>query len=300
MVKKVALASLVIIIVLLAAWQGYTWRNTRPGQSVNPQPENHETIAPPAPNEPNGADQAIPVRVLDILGRSDKLTTPEWTAMQQWRSSVKQIATENPTTVFINGSGAKPEVALTFDDGPEDVITPQVLDILREYRITATFFFKGNQLDHYTGVVKQAYTDGNLIASHAYSHQELDKMNQTDIDKEIVASDRAFKRVIGVVPAMIRPPFGSINQDVLNVCQNQQEKIILWSIDTLDWSEPEPEHIAKNVLDNVRPGDIILMHSVKDQEATVQALPLIIRGLQAKGYTMVNLSELLKIPAYKN
>ena len=298
--KKVILASLIIIIVFLAGWQGYSWRNSLLGQSVTPQPENNETIAPPTPNEPTSMHQPVPARVLDILGGSDKLTSQQWIVMQQWRSSVKQSATENPTTVFINGSGAKPEVALTFDDGPDDEITPQVLDVLREYRVTATFFFKGNQLDNYAGVVKQAYTAGNLIASHAYSHQELDKMNQTDIDKEIAASDRVFKRVIGVVPAMIRPPFGSINQDVLDVCQKQQEKIILWSIDTLDWSEPEPEHIAKNVLDNVRPGDIILMHSVQGREATVQALPLIIKGLQAKGYAMVNLSELLTIPAYKN
>lgn len=300
MVRKVVIGSLIMIIVLLAVWQGYAWRNSLIEKSRTPQPESNEMIAPPAPSQPNNSEQAAPIRVLDILGRSDKLTSTEWTAMQQWRSFVKQTVAENPAILFINGSGSKAQVALTFDDGPDDAITPQVLDVLHENRVKASFFFKGNQMDSYAGIVKRAYNEGNLIASHAYSHQELDKMNQVDIDKEIVASDNAFRRVIGVAPAMVRPPFGSINKDVLAVCQNQQEKVILWSIDTLDWSQPEPEHIAKNVLDNVRPGDIILMHSVKGREATVRALPLIIKGLQQKGYEMVDLSELLEIPGYKS
>jgi peptidoglycan/xylan/chitin deacetylase (PgdA/CDA1 family) len=148
-------------------------------------------------------------------------------------------------------------------------------------------------------VVKRAYQEGNQIASHAYSHQELDKMSPADIKKEIVASDKAFEQVLGVQPAMIRPPFGAINTDVLQVCRNSGKIIILWSIDTLDWSQAEPDHIAKNVLNNVRPGDIILMHSCKDQEATVQALPQIIVGLQQKGYELVDLAKLLASPAYK-
>ena len=101
-------------------------------------------------------------------------------------------------------------------------------------------------------------------------------------------------------PAIIRPPYGSINNDVLDVCKNNGEKVVLWSIDTLDWSQLEPDHIVQNVLSNVRPGDIILMHSTDGREATVEALPRIIEGLRQKGYDMVSLSVLLQTPAYKN
>jgi peptidoglycan/xylan/chitin deacetylase (PgdA/CDA1 family) len=263
-----------------------------------PQLENNETISPPKV-EQNDNSPGEETRVLDILGNSDNLSPQEWTAMQAWRKNVQQMASENAASLFLNGSSPKAQVALTFDDGPDEEFTARVLDVLKQYNVPATFFFKGNQLDRYASVAKRAYEEGNLIASHAYSHQELDKMSAPDIEKEIVASDKAFERVLGVQPAMIRPPFGAINQDVLEVCSNNQEKVILWSIDTLDWSQPEPDHIAQNVLRNVRPGDIILMHSCKDREATVQALPQIIVGLQQKGYELVDLSKLLKIPAYK-
>ncbi|MEN6461771.1 MAG: polysaccharide deacetylase family protein [Syntrophomonas sp.] len=286
--KKVLLASALIIICLAL---GLNFRT--------PQLENNETISPPKAVDHNNNTSKEEARVLDILGNSDNLSPQEWTAMQAWRKNVQQMASENTASLFLNGSSPKAQVALTFDDGPDEEFTTRVLDVLKQYHVPATFFFKGNQLDRYASVAKRAYEEGNLIASHAYSHQELDKMSAPDIEKEIVATDKAFERVLGVQPAMIRPPFGAINQDVLEVCSNNQEKVILWSIDTLDWSQPEPDHIAQNVLKNVRPGDIILMHSCKDREATVQALPKIIEGLQLKGYEMVDLSKLLKIPAYK-
>ncbi len=298
--KKVIISSLFIILTLFAVWQVNAWRNTNPHNSEIPQQEGSGTITPPQSSEQNNDDQATGITVLDILGKSDNLTPQQWEAMQQWRNDVKLTTSKNPQILFINGKGSKPQVALTFDDGPEDIITPAVLDVLKQYHVPATFFFKANQLDLYDGIAKRAYAEGHQVASHAYSHQELDKMSPEDIDKEIIASDKAFVRIFGVKPAMIRPPFGAINQDVLDVCQQEQEKVILWSIDTLDWSQPEPAHIARNVLDNVRPGDIILMHSCKDREATVQALPLIIAGLQQKGFEMVDLSKLLQIPAYKS
>lgn len=298
--KKMVLASVIIIAFGLIVWLGYSRMNARPAPSGTPQPGEQTNVNPPVPDQTGQEEQTIQPRVLDILGRSNRLTAQQWQAMQQWRSDVRQIVLDNPAAIYINGNPAKPEVALTFDDGPDDVITPQVLDVLNQYKVSGTFFFKGNQVDKYAAIVKQAYNAGYLVASHAYSHQELNKMNQTDIDKEIIATDKAFRRVIGVAPALIRPPFGAVNQDVLTVCGKENEKPVLWSIDTLDWSQQEAGNIAANVLNNVRPGDIILMHSVGGQESTVQALPSIITGLQARGYVMVDVATLLNLPAYKN
>lgn len=292
---------LAVIVILIAAWQVYAWRNNQLQKHAETPPKQHmEPVSPPKSSDQNNTERDDKIKVLDILGQSDHLSTQQWAAMQQWRSDVKQSAGKNPQVLFINGKGLKPQVALTFDDGPDDTTTPEVLEILKQYQVHATFFFKANQINRFRDLSKRAYAEGNQLASHAYSHQELDKMSPQDIDKEIIASDQAFERVLGVKPAMIRPPYGAINQDVLDVCTKEQEKIILWSIDTLDWSQPEAEHIARNVLDNVRPGEIILMHSYKDHESVVQALPLIIEGLQKKGYEMVVLSELLQMPAYKD
>jgi peptidoglycan/xylan/chitin deacetylase (PgdA/CDA1 family) len=296
--KKALIVIIFIIIGLFAGGYGYAWVNANrvdSRTSPNKQPAEVQTPSSPQPQD----TPPETVKPLEILGESDKLTEAQWAAMQQWRQTVQQMAATHPDSLYLNGSGAKKQVALTFDDGPDEALTGAVLDVLKQYEVTGTFFFKANQLTKYPAVVKRAYQEGNQIASHAYSHQELDKMSPADIEKEIVASDKAFEQVLGVQPAMIRPPFGAINTDVLQVCRNSGEIIILWSIDTLDWSQKEPDHIAKNVLNNVRPGDIILMHSCKDQEATVQALPQIIAGLQQKGYDLVDLATLLTSPAYK-
>jgi peptidoglycan/xylan/chitin deacetylase (PgdA/CDA1 family) len=293
--KKFLLVSSLIVIFLAVGFVLHGWiRN-----SDIPHHEKKETISHDKIEQNDSSTKEEP-RVLDILGNSDNLSPNEWAAMQSWRKNVAQMALENKGSLFLNGSSERAQVALTFDDGPDEEYTARVLDVLKQYNVHATFFFKGNQLDNYAFVAKRAYEEGNLVASHAYSHQELDEMSAPDVEKEIAATDEAFERVIGVQPGMIRPPFGAINQNVLEVCSNNQEKVILWSIDTLDWSQPEPDHISQNVLKNVRPGDIILMHSCKDREATVQALPQIIKGLQQKGYEMVDLSVLLKIPPYKS
>lgn len=296
--KKAILAIVLIIIGLILSLKGYAWINTNFKDARIPQLENKEALPTPQADQ---KDNVIPVgelMPLDILGRSDKLSQDQWATMQKWRTNVKQMALENTGNLYLNGTGKNPQVALTFDDGPDEEFTSKVLDVLKQYKVPGTFFFKGNQLDQYASMVKRAYDEGNLVESHAYSHQELDKMSRPDIEKEIAASDKAFERIIGVQPAMIRPPFGAINNDVLDVCKKKEERVILWSIDTLDWSQSEPKHIAQNVLENVRPGDIILMHC-KGREATVQTLTQIIKGLQQKGYEMVDLSVLLKIPAYK-
>lgn len=98
---------------------------------------------------------------------------------------------------------------------------------------------------------------------------------------------------------MIRPPFGTVNENIIQEAEKNNVVIILWSIDTLDWSQKESANIAQNVLGNVRPGDIILMHSDEDKQATAEALPTIIKGLQEKGYDIVGLDELLQLNAYK-
>ncbi|MGE5417252.1 MAG: polysaccharide deacetylase family protein, partial [Acidobacteriota bacterium] len=237
--------------------------------------------------------------VLPILGDSDQLTTQQKKSMADWRQEVRDFTRVNQGKIFINGPQTDKMVCLTFDDGPDDIVTPQIIAILNYYQVKGNFFFKGNQVRKYQEVVKQAYEDGHLVLSHAYSHQELNKMNGHDIDKEIWATDKVFDEVLGIKPALMRPPFGAVNQDVLNEADHNGDKLILWSIDTLDWSQKDKENIAQNVLRNVRPGEIILMHCNQDKQATADALPLIIEGLSERGYQIVSLSEMLQVPAYK-
>lgn len=120
-----------------------------------------------------------------------------------------------------------------------------------------------------------------------------------EIDREIKISEDKIFSIINIRPAIIRPPYGALSQSSINEIVKNNYKIVIWSIDTLDWSQKESINIAKNVLDNARDGDIILMHSNSDKKTTLEALPAIIKGLKHNGYSIVTLSELLNIKAYQ-
>jgi peptidoglycan/xylan/chitin deacetylase (PgdA/CDA1 family) len=113
-------------------------------------------------------------------------------------------------------------------------------------------------------------------------------------------TDDAIKNVIGKVPSLVRPPYGIVTDAVLEVARAKGVKLVIWSSDTCDWSQKDALHIAQNVLENVRSGEIVLMHSNCDKLQTAKALPQIIEGLRAKGYKIVTLDYLLKTMAYKN
>jgi len=237
--------------------------------------------------------------ILSILGESKELTEKQKTAIDLWRNDVAEVARKNPKVVFINGPGNEKKVALTFDDGPDGINTPKILDILKENQVPGNFFFKGQRISEYADIVRRTAFEGNLVLSHTFNHWELDRHTPAEIDQEINLTENAIKDVTGNTPAIFRPPFGAMNETVIKEAEVNNDIIVLWSIDTLDWSQKESENIAQNVLRNVRPGDIILMHSDEDKQATVEALPIIISGLKARGYKIVGLDELLNVKAYK-
>ncbi len=237
--------------------------------------------------------------ILSILGESKELSDKQKTAMDLWRNDVAEVARKNPKVVFINGPGNEKKVALTFDDGPDGINTPKILDILKENQVPGNFFFKGQRISEYADIVRRTAYEGNLVLSHTFSHWELDRHTPAEIDQEISLTENAIKDVTGNTPAIFRPPFGAMNETVIKEAEANNDIIVLWSIDTLDWSQKESENIAQNVLRNVRSGDIILMHSDEDKQATVEALPIIISGLKTRGYSIVGLDELLNVKAYK-
>lgn len=237
--------------------------------------------------------------VYDILGKSNKLTANQWKAMEQWRSNVVKLSKENKEEVYINGYSAEKMVALTFDDGPDNNITPKIVETLTQYNVNGNFFFIGEQVSKYPSVIEKAYKEGNLVLSHSYNHVELNKLSADKIKNEIAKGEEEIFNVIGKKPSLIRPPYGAIEKNVIEAAKSKGDKIILWSIDTLDWSQREKGNIKKNIIDNLRPGEIILMHSNEDKIATLEALPDIIMAIKEKGYEIVTLDKLLKVEAYK-
>jgi peptidoglycan-N-acetylglucosamine deacetylase len=178
-------------------------------------------------------------------------------------------------------------------------VTPAIIDILARYNVKGNFFFVGEKVRLYPEIVKTAFDDGNLILSHSYYHNDLSNRGKEDITKDLVLTNDTIEDVIGKRPAMFRPPYGATNNSVISAAQENNMKIVLWSIDTLDWSQKESTHIKENVLNNVRNGDIILMHSDEDKTETEKALPLIIEGLINKGFQIVTLDMVINEAAYR-
>jgi len=250
-------------------------------------------------NKPTNENTSDDILYLPILGESKNLTEKQKKDMSIWRKDIVDLAKKNKNSVFINGSAEKKQVALTFDDGPDGVITPKILDVLKEKNVKASFFFIGKSVSLFPEVVKRAYKDGNLVLNHSLTHADLSNKNAKDIQGEIKGTEDKIFSLINKRPAIIRPPYGALTQNSIDEIEKTNYKMVIWSIDTLDWSQKESSNITNNVLNNVRNGDIILMHSNGDKKATLEALPAIIEGLEKKGYKIVTLDELLNITPYQ-
>lgn len=235
--------------------------------------------------------------VLDIKGNSDQLTNKQWQAMQTWRSDIVNFK-ENQPNLYINGRNEK-KISLTFDDGPDEIVTPKIIEILQNHHVKGNFFFIGSEAEKYPQVVKNAYENGNLVLSHSYHHVDLTTLSNAEQADEINNAGLAIQTIIGKEPAMIRPPYGETNETLIANAKDKGYSVIIWSIDTLDWSQKDAENIIKNVTDNLRNGDIILMHSDSEKTETAKALPTIIEAVQEKGFEIVGLDELLGVEAYQ-
>jgi len=188
-------------------------------------------------------------------------------------------------------------IALTFDDGPDPVYTPQVLEILRKNGVRGTFFAVGQQMEKYPELTKLIVQRGNEIANHTYSHPSLRRIGKTKLKDELVKTRQIIQTITSSDPTLFRPPEGYYNKAIVNIARENGYKVILWSWtqDTRDWSNPGVERIINKVLDNAKHGDIVIMHDCGgNRSQTIQALQPIIDGLKKKGLDMITVSELLK------
>lgn len=184
-------------------------------------------------------------------------------------------------------------VALTFDDGPSQSVTPKVLETLEEYGAKATFFMLGSQVNFYPEIAKSVAEKGHEIANHTLNHLDLTVVNHEEMATEIENSRQIIKDVTGYDPLLMRPPYGAYNQTVFDHTKKYDESIILWSVDSLDWKSRNAQAINNLILDTVSPGAVVLMHDI--HEATAEALPLLLEKLSKEGYEFITVSRLLKL-----
>ncbi len=208
------------------------------------------------------------------------------------KETIRKVSetTESVTTETINKEKRR-AVALTFDDGPHGEYTPQILDILEEQQVSATFFLLGQNVPKHPNIVKEIQKRNHEIGSHTHIHQELTKASRKELEKDIKESDEAIEKVTGEKPKYVRPPYGAANKAVAEVVNRP---LIEWSVDTQDWVSKDKHNIIKQVKQGVYPGSIILVHDI--HPATIDALPEIITFLKDQNYEIVTISDLLNSP----
>ena len=182
----------------------------------------------------------------------------------------------------------KGKIALTFDDGPSPVCTPQLLDGLKKRDVKVTFFVTGQNVESYPDIVKRASDEGHLIGNHTFHHVQLTAANTEEFKAEIVSTNEIIQEVTGKETSFIRPPYGSWDKKYekeLNMFP------VLWDVDPLDWCSTNVDKIVRNVLSHTKENSIILMHDSYD--STVTAALQIVDILQAEGYEFVTVDEIL-------
>lgn len=179
-------------------------------------------------------------------------------------------------------------VALTFDDGPNPVTTPQVLAILAKYHAKGTFFMLGSKISGNEDLLKKVMEAGHEIGNHSWDHPNLTKLSADQIAFQIKNTNMAIEKVTGKSPIFFRPPYGATNANVQSIAGLTQ---VLWSVDTRDWENHNTEAILANIKAQLRPGGIVLMHDV--HQTTVNALPTVLEYLKSQDYKFVTVSQVL-------
>ena len=199
-----------------------------------------------------------------------------------------------PIGVYHNHENDANMIALTFDDGPHPKYTMEILEILEEYDIPATFFFVGENVSYYQETAREVAKRGHEIGNHTYSHPCVNKQSQAAFREELTRCEEIIQRVVGVHPKLFRPPQGSWNTRVYEIARERDYSVILWDLDTLDWAHTPSENISNYILENVKSGNIILMHDYHSGGCTtMDALRMFIPNLIEQGYRFVTVSELI-------
>ena len=235
-----------------------------------------------------------------LTATPDLADGPEKDVREPHPMSLADLRSKYRSTFLLNGPAHKREVALTFDDAPDDNFTVKVLDMLKQEGVKATFFVVGNRIEAHPDIVKRMVDEGHAIGNHSYNHANLPKLTDEQFRWQVTRTDELIRNITGYVPVLFRPPYGNVSEEQIKWLASQRKKIVNWDVDSLDWKNLNADQVAANVLGHIHPGAIVLQHAAggkgEDLTGTVNALPKIIRKLKADGVKLVTVPELLGLP----
>lgn len=182
----------------------------------------------------------------------------------------------------------KKEIALTFDDGPHPVYTPELLDGLKARGVRVSFFLIGQNIEGNEEIIRRMKEEGHLIGNHSQSHMQLSKENIDAACQQISTTNQKIFEITGEMPSYVRPPYGSWSEEL--ECRVPMT-VALWDVDTLDWKSQNKDQIVRHVIKHADDGAVILLHDV--YETSVEAALEIIDTLTKEGYEFVTVDDLL-------
>jgi peptidoglycan/xylan/chitin deacetylase (PgdA/CDA1 family) len=217
------------------------------------------------------------------------------------------VGANDPTVMWFgdvttHGARTGQRVAITFDDGPDAAWSMEVAAILDQHGAKGTFFEVGKAIRARPDIARALVDDGQLLANHSYHHDYWGWLNPSY--PELDETQDVFRDDVGVCPAFFRPPHGQRTPFMLARVRDRGMHAVTWDVSARDWVETDGQAVAREILANVRPGSIILLHDGLDGNVSADrsvlrtALPLILDGLKEKGLTPVRLDELLGVPGY--
>ena len=184
-------------------------------------------------------------------------------------------------------------VALTFDDGPDEIYTPRILEILEKHQIPACFFIIGKKAEERENILRLAISKGHIIGNHSYGHHFFfDFFGRKKMERDLVKTENIIKDVTGKKQLLFRPPYGVTNPTLAKVVKNRRYKVIGWSVKSFDTTIKSADKITERVLKGLQPGAVILMHD--DREITLKVLEKVIIKIKEHGYRFVGLEEMME------
>lgn len=221
-----------------------------------------------------------------------------------WNSMAPRSQIYGHTFIGVNHKSRL--LALTYDDGPSEVWTPRLLEVLAHHEVRATFFMVGRYAAQLPEVARAVASAGHTIGNHSYTHPNLIFCSAGQVQAQLDECDRVLTNVVGEHSKLFRPPFGGRRPDVLRTARAHGFVPVMWSVTAYDWNPVAPEMIEKKIARQIHGGDVILMHDgghlspTADRSATVTATDRIISRYKGEGYTFVTIPEMMEASAAVN
>ena len=196
------------------------------------------------------------------------------------------------------GDSSKPQIAITFDDGPNGIYTTQVLDILKAKGVNASFFVIGKNVVENENIIQRMIEEGHIIGNHSYLHQFwFSLQSATKIVEELKQTQEAVEAITAKKMSFFRPPYGVTNPNITKAVKTTGVKSIGWSLRSYDTVTDSPSQLMNRLTKKLKNGDIVLFHD--HCEATIAILPDFIDYVCNQGFEIVGLDKHIGINAYE-